>query len=1174
MPPSIIVIDSEAEDGPSDSYSVSANSSEKGGITSAADLLMVESRDLTPSTNISSLEASTRNSSPSIHLAKLKSTSRKHESSSEAQVHVTIPRQLVPLSCYAGWKPELEPMDERRALSLLFSEKIDRDGEESFNDVLLEDFSIYRGSLNTHYPCQMISLDAISSARETCQYLLNGVIKCGSQSAYIQGVEILVDQISIDGFEMPEVHTSQNQVFLQTKVCRNSRYNAKETWYRLGRAAPEYQPLHQGFLWVADLTKHVVDYVDHRFEADNRKSLVQLQDFALDFVSQLKQWHKGDSAFDKWLRLYGRDDFRSALNRHRWFVNSRIFNLEGSIGHFDKHNLWNELMIAPTIPRLSPEDTVVTPYVHRCCREMSWSPFMRVKQPCAQVIQERRKQAAAGGFCDTTSVLPFNPIVSRHLSNAAEFLQKGLSSHSKSAYSAQEVKKQFAIISYDFQHHFVYIQDVTYKRRKAELRVVFFYPSSETIWSKGTYPWSNELFISDVCCCDAEGPSLNDVASLVDISFCEMGQQLPTGLFFRQKYLADEECIVKATVLDLSCVCRRPIVSRGHDPIHGSRSPLPGISLFCGLGNFDHGLEAAGAIDIVSAIDINEYPIRTYAQNRRAGAQGLIHGSVNPYLGQLLSEAETKLPAVGAIQFLCAGSPCQGFSVANQNRGDIRAQRNCSLVASTLSYIDTYLPKYVVLENVTTIGISGDQIIACLVGLGYQVRKLANINSAHYGSVQSRARYYLLAAAPNVELPSAPATSFIERNNMGAVCLSRGLPPVQNDDLICIPFPDHIPGAKQTPVFRRLIENVPRFPYGLGVGQSVEMGCQSEFIREWFQRKTRAEKLKTAKHLAFTRLDPTKPIPTLTTGCRPADNRGGGRTLHWNEHRTLTLQEARRAQGIPDEEVIIGDMATQWAQVGNAVNRHVARALGKVIHKAWISSSSAPPAAKAAISTATISTVTTVSITTTTDITIKAPVTPSKPLAHSDPWSESTASPLSISKFQKPIPIIPKTPSTLDRDVKAEERFKQTPPSHEPHLQEILAFRNGPSPSLQNQEPYLATASRRLKRVIEDSDDEDDGEDQEEEDYIRAWMPRRVRRRIDGPVTGNDTGTGTGSSDEKKEDGIGRLETQAEISRPKVGNNRPEAGLSRPVVEVSRPEVAVSRLKFGKIAPVIVIEDD
>jgi len=52
----------------------------------------------------------------------------------------------------------------------------------------------------------------------------------------------------------------------------------------------------------------------------------------------------------------------------------------------------------------------------------------------------------------------------------------------------------------------------------------------------------------------------------------------------------------------------------------------------------------------------------------------------------------------------------------------------------------------------------------------------------------------------------------------------------------------------------------------------------------------------------------------------------------------LTVLEARKGQGFPDDEVLVGMPAEQWKIVGNSVARPVALALGICLRTAWLAS--------------------------------------------------------------------------------------------------------------------------------------------------------------------------------------------------------------------------------------------
>ena len=54
----------------------------------------------------------------------------------------------------------------------------------------------------------------------------------------------------------------------------------------------------------------------------------------------------------------------------------------------------------------------------------------------------------------------------------------------------------------------------------------------------------------------------------------------------------------------------------------------------------------------------------------------------------------------------------------------------------------------------------------------------------------------------------------------------------------------------------------------------------------------------------------------------------------------ITVMEARRAQGFPDHEVLVGSAPDKWKVIGNSVPRTVSLALGLSLRNAWLKSSS------------------------------------------------------------------------------------------------------------------------------------------------------------------------------------------------------------------------------------------
>ncbi|TQN72683.1 DNA (cytosine-5)-methyltransferase 1 [Colletotrichum shisoi] len=127
---------------------------------------------------------------------------------------------------------------------------------------------------------------------------------------------------------------------------------------------------------------------------------------------------------------------------------------------------------------------------------------------------------------------------------------------------------------------------------------------------------------------------------------------------------------------------------------------LRGVDLFCGGGNFGRGLEEAGAITMDWCNDMNAKAVHTYAAN--AG------NTVAPFTGPieelqklaLLGTFSDNVPEIGQVDFVSGGSPCPGFSRLTADKTKPKQLKNQSLVAAFASFIDTYRPKYGLLENV------------------------------------------------------------------------------------------------------------------------------------------------------------------------------------------------------------------------------------------------------------------------------------------------------------------------------------------------------------------------------------------------------------------------------------------------------------------------------------------
>lgn len=396
-----------------------------------------------------------------------------------------------------------------------------------------------------------------------------------------------------------------------------------------------------------------------------------------------------------------------------------------------------------------------------------------------------------------------------------------------------------------------------------------------------------------------------------------------------------------------------------------SSKKLPGLSLFSGLGNLDKGLEAGGAVHFHTSVDMNGRAIQTLRANADDPDElKLWFGSVDDYLYALLSGDSPHMHLVakiGNVGVIAGGSPCPGFSKLQQNWLSEQSLRNAAHVTTFASFVDVYRPEYGFLENVVNMGIMRkgfeeelvlSQLIGCLVSMGYQVQQFI-MSSWHYGSPQHRNRLILSIAAPG-RTPLAPPRAThgdpdgFKSRSVGKLLngqrfgvqdaqitpFPQHITPLEKLGHLpdigcgvrhpCISSPDHVLRCRPNIRERRCMAHVPTDPPGVGIEYAAKRGLMPKYLYE-----TRSE----ISNKSYRRINKNGLIGTIVTAPSPHDSRAGP-FVHWEQNRCITLEEARLAQDIPTEEVLIGNVNDQYKMVGNAVDRRVSKGLGLELRRA------------------------------------------------------------------------------------------------------------------------------------------------------------------------------------------------------------------------------------------------
>jgi len=320
-------------------------------------------------------------------------------------------------------------------------------------------------------------------------------------------------------------------------------------------------------------------------------------------------------------------------------------------------------------------------------------------------------------------------------------------------------------------------------------------------------------------------------------------------------------------------------------------APCPGegwrvIDLCCGLGGISLAAQDLGC-EITAGVDISDIALQTF--KRHFPEARPIKGSITSRktissVAKLVADSKPRVRTL-----IVSGPPCQGFSAAGA-----RVQRDPRnrVLAAVGRAIACLRPDAALIENVAAIlgerhRASVRRFLGIIKSAGYNA-SILRLNASEYGVPQTRHRVIFLIT--KYVLDEKELQKFLAKFRTSPVSVREALA-----------------GLMSPPVYKEAGAEHEKVPHN-----HVAMR-HSERVRQ----KILAICPGTGP-MSYRRLHPDKPARTLISGNRAPP-------AHFEEPRSITVREAARLQGFPDDFVVLGCFSNQMQLVTNAVPPPLAR---------------------------------------------------------------------------------------------------------------------------------------------------------------------------------------------------------------------------------------------------------
>ena len=322
-----------------------------------------------------------------------------------------------------------------------------------------------------------------------------------------------------------------------------------------------------------------------------------------------------------------------------------------------------------------------------------------------------------------------------------------------------------------------------------------------------------------------------------------------------------------------------------------SKKKYKGIDLFCGIGGFRLAMQDNN-VDCVFSSDIDVFASQTYKAN----------------FGEAPSGDITKIEAkdIPSFDILTAGFPCQPFSYAGEKAG-FKDEVRGTLFFDICRILEHHKPAMVFLENVKGLvshneGETLSIILDKLKGLGYFPHYKV-LSSLDYGLPQKRERWYCVAFRKDIpfEFPKPFGTSPKLRDIIDFTENSKELK-ISDFELERIDYHFKVakPGDRVQHDNSKYAPNTKKGKYGVYSFQKPDGSLRFHV----------GDRAKTQIQEAFYACVDTY-APTIIANRTPK---------LWDLRRRLSVLEAKRLQGFPDEFQMPVSDCQALKQLGNSVS--------------------------------------------------------------------------------------------------------------------------------------------------------------------------------------------------------------------------------------------------------------